>query len=209
MRCVRLPDSPLRPPAAPRPASTRAPPTCGDLDKALDDDGPEDEPPNGGGVPSEYGEYDDDGALSDAPSEDEIGLFRPGPGKPIPLIEARLPDGALRLQGRGLGPAGRGARRSRPGQPARSSSRPALPESEDFTSIVASLRDKIVNGVDSVLHEHIRSGRESALLCLVIDTSGSMSTASRLAAIKGALLQVLREAYVRRDRVAITTFRDY
>ena len=76
-------------------------------------------------------------------------------------------------------------------------------------SIVASLRDKIVNGVDSVLHEHIRSGRESALLCLVIDTSGSMSTASRLAAIKGALLQVLREAYVRRDRVAIITFRDY
>src|SRR5439155_22047841 len=47
-----------------------------------------------------------------------------------------------------------------------------------------------------------------ALLCLVVDASGSMGARHRLAHVKGALLGLLRDAYARRDRVAILAFRD-
>jgi magnesium chelatase subunit D len=58
------------------------------------------------------------------------------------------------------------------------------------------------------LREHVRAGREGVLLCLVVDASGSMGARRRLARVKGALLAVLRDAYTRRDRVAIIAFRD-
>jgi magnesium chelatase subunit D len=58
------------------------------------------------------------------------------------------------------------------------------------------------------LHEHVRAGRESVLLCLVVDASGSMGARQRLARVKGALLALLRDAYARRDRVAAIAFRD-
>jgi len=46
------------------------------------------------------------------------------------------------------------------------------------------------------------------LLCLVVDASGSMGARQRLARVKGALLGLLRDAYARRDRVAVIAFRD-
>jgi magnesium chelatase subunit D len=58
------------------------------------------------------------------------------------------------------------------------------------------------------LREHVRAGREGVFLCLVVDASGSMGARRRLARVKGALLAVLREAYARRDRVAVIVFRD-
>jgi magnesium chelatase subunit D len=58
------------------------------------------------------------------------------------------------------------------------------------------------------LHEHVRAGREAVLLCLVVDASGSMGARQRLARVKGALLALLRDAYARRDRVAVIAFRD-
>jgi magnesium chelatase subunit D len=61
---------------------------------------------------------------------------------------------------------------------------------------------------DATPREHIRSGREGVLLCLVVDASGSMGARHRLARVKGALLSLLRDAYARRDRVAIVAFRD-
>ncbi|MDO8189331.1 VWA domain-containing protein, partial [Conexibacter sp. CPCC 205706] len=61
---------------------------------------------------------------------------------------------------------------------------------------------------DFPLHEHVRAGREAVLLCLVVDASGSMGARQRLARVKGALLALLRDAYARRDRVAVIAFRD-
>jgi magnesium chelatase subunit D len=55
---------------------------------------------------------------------------------------------------------------------------------------------------------NVRAGREGTLLCLVIDASGSMAARRRMARVKGALLDLLRDAYARRDRVAIVAFRD-
>jgi magnesium chelatase subunit D len=54
----------------------------------------------------------------------------------------------------------------------------------------------------------IRAGREGAFLCLVVDASGSMGARRRLARVKGALLELLRDAYARRDRVGLIAFRD-
>ncbi|MEA2137796.1 MAG: magnesium chelatase subunit [Solirubrobacteraceae bacterium] len=58
------------------------------------------------------------------------------------------------------------------------------------------------------LREHVRAGRESTLVCLVVDASGSMGARRRLARVKGALVALLRDAYARRDRVAVIAFRD-
>ena len=54
----------------------------------------------------------------------------------------------------------------------------------------------------------MRRGREGALVCLVLDASGSMGARRRMARVKGAVLALLRDAYARRDRVAVIAFRD-
>jgi magnesium chelatase subunit D len=73
--------------------------------------------------------------------------------------------------------------------------------------MVASLRARLL-GDDRGLREHVRAGREGAFLCLVVDASGSMGAQRRLARAKGALAELLRDAYARRDRVAVVAFRD-
>jgi len=60
----------------------------------------------------------------------------------------------------------------------------------------------------AALREHVRSGREATFVCLVVDASGSMGARRRLARVKGALIALLRDAYARRDRVAVIAFRD-
>ena len=54
----------------------------------------------------------------------------------------------------------------------------------------------------------MRHGREGCLLCLVLDASGSMGARRRMARVKAAVLELLRDAYERRDRVAVIAFRD-
>ena len=101
----------------------------------------------------------------------------------------------------GSGPGGRRARSAGEGAGA-IDCRPAADDSDDV-SIVATLRARLVQGDAAGLREHVRGGRESVLLCLVVDASGSMGARRRLARVKGALLASLREAYERRDRVAV------
>ena len=57
------------------------------------------------------------------------------------------------------------------------------------------------------LREPVREARAGNLLVLAVDASGSMGAADRMAAVKGALLGLLVDAYQRRDRVALVTFR--
>lgn len=52
-----------------------------------------------------------------------------------------------------------------------------------------------------------REGRESNLIVFLVDTSGSMAARDRLEAVTGAVQSLLRDAYQRRDRVAVVTFR--
>ena len=53
----------------------------------------------------------------------------------------------------------------------------------------------------------IREGREGNLVIFVVDASGSMAARDRMAAVTGATLSLLRDAYQRRDKVAVITFR--
>ena len=53
----------------------------------------------------------------------------------------------------------------------------------------------------------IREGREGNLVVFVVDASGSMAARDRMSAVSGAALSLLRDAYQRRDKVAVITFR--
>ncbi len=56
------------------------------------------------------------------------------------------------------------------------------------------------------LREPVKDALTGNLLVLAVDASGSMGTDDRMAAVKGALLGLLVDAYQRRDRVALVTF---
>ncbi|MDP2712493.1 MAG: VWA domain-containing protein, partial [Solirubrobacteraceae bacterium] len=73
---------------------------------------------------------------------------------------------------------------------------------------VATLRERLATGDVRARRANVRAGRGATLLCIVVDASGSMAARRRMARVKGALLGLLRDAYARRDRVAIVAFRD-
>ena len=202
-----------------------------DLDRALDDEPPpDDEPPTGGDAPPPG-----NGARARAnPQPPSTGSDPPQPSpqpstgsdppQPSPQpstgsdpsrvarerrdgpAAAALPLEALALVGAGSGPTGRRARTKSPAGGA-IDSRPAGPAPDDL-AIVATLRSRLLGADAGHLREHVRAGRESALLCLVVDASGSMGARRRLARVKGALIALLRDAYARRDEVAAIAFRD-
>jgi magnesium chelatase subunit D len=60
---------------------------------------------------------------------------------------------------------------------------------------------------DQDLREAVRQERAANLVVLAVDASGSMGAHGRMAAAKGAVLALLTDAYQRRDRVALVTFR--
>ncbi len=117
-----------------------------------------------------------------------------------------MPPQALRLAGRGRGPIGRRARGAGAGTGA-IDTRAASPASDDLAA-VATLQARLLGADPHHLREHVRAGSEAAFLCMVIDASGSMGARRRAARVKGALIEVLRDAYARRDRVALIAFRD-
>ncbi|MDX6355024.1 MAG: magnesium chelatase subunit, partial [Streptomyces sp.] len=57
------------------------------------------------------------------------------------------------------------------------------------------------------LRQAIREGREGNLVLFVVDASGSMAARERMGAVKGAVLSLLLDAYQRRDKVGLITFR--
>ncbi|MFC0528424.1 VWA domain-containing protein [Phytohabitans kaempferiae] len=171
------------------------------LERTLSDEEPEPEPdpgpPDGGpagGAPPD-GEADGDGGSS--------GSQPPAaPGQPyrprvltLPKTGERAHTGRRSLayarRGRVVGarlPQGSGA--------------PHLPA----TLLAAAARgSRTVAPAD--LREAVHIGREANLVLFVVDASGSMAARQRMATVKAAVLSLLRDAYQRRDRVGMITFR--
>ncbi|GAA2527651.1 VWA domain-containing protein [Pilimelia columellifera] len=77
--------------------------------------------------------------------------------------------------------------------------------------LTASLRATALRGARTAertdLREAIHVGRESNLVLFVVDASGSMAARQRMSTVKTAVLSLLRDAYQRRDRIGMITFR--
>jgi magnesium chelatase subunit D len=57
------------------------------------------------------------------------------------------------------------------------------------------------------LRQAVLEGREGNLVLFVVDASGSMGSRARMGAVKGTVLSLLPDAYQRRDKVGLVTFR--
>ncbi|MEV4161069.1 VWA domain-containing protein [Nonomuraea dietziae] len=63
----------------------------------------------------------------------------------------------------------------------------------------------LVRGED--LREAVKEGREGNLVLFVVDASGSMAARRRMTTVKTAVMSLLLDAYQRRDKVGLVTFR--
>jgi magnesium chelatase subunit D len=202
------------------------------LDQALEDsrredegpDGPDDDGagpeggPDGGGAPpppAPDAPAGDGGAQEPPPSDSASG----GPAPDRAAVAPGDPFRTRRLEVPGIG-AGAAGRRSR----ARSergrvvgSRRPHgtvtklhLPD-----TVLAAAPHQVARGRRGpglrIAREDLRQatleGREGNLVLFVVDASGSMGSRARMSAVKGAVLSLLLDAYQRRDKVGLITFR--
>jgi magnesium chelatase subunit D len=58
------------------------------------------------------------------------------------------------------------------------------------------------------LHQKVRERKVGNLIVFIVDASASMDAEQRMTATKGAILSLLQDAYVRRDRVAVVVFKN-
>lgn len=197
----------------------------GELEQAMDEARGDDEPdpPAGGGNGSRNG-APEHAAADPAPARggEPRGLRAAADAAPHPHAPAPERNDApgaaghapaLTLAGVGHGAAGRRSRATgAEGQPV--DSRPPSGAVTDL-AVAASLRAAagrraLGDGpplARTDLREHVRAGREGNLVVFCVDASGSMGARRRMAAVKGAILGLLLDAYRRRDRVALVTFR--
>lgn len=175
-----------------------------------DDGGPDDGGPDGGDSSTE-----DKGGpegSGDAPEGRERRGSRDRPAPvPAPAFRTRL----LSVPGVGEGAPGRRSRaRSRHGYVVRASA-------EDGHGVhlmgvlTAAAAHQIARGRrgpglvirSEDIRRAVREGREGNLVLFVVDASGSMAATQRMSAVSGAVVSLLRDAYQRRDKVGLITFR--
>lgn len=201
-----------------------------------DDDGPGGGG-GGGGVPPQSGGPDapdrsarpGDDTPADAPADAPAGGDGSGPGseqRPAPAGGAeQAPVGAsepfrakmLSVPGLGEGAAGRRSRARTEHGRTTGARRPegALTKLHLAATVQAAAphqrargrsgRGLVVRRDD--LRQATREGREGNLVLFVVDASGSMAARQRMGAVKGAVLSLLLDAYQRRDKVGLVTFR--
>jgi magnesium chelatase subunit D len=181
-----------------------------ELESLLPED-PDPDPPGGGAPPP-----DGTGGRSSTPEEPSEA--RPGSGERTFSATEGFEPARLEVPEKGSGgPLGR---RSRVvgdhGHPV--GDREAGETSEDI-ALAATVRSAAphqrARGRDEAglvlrredLRTNLREGREGNLVLFVVDASGSMAARSRMAAVKGAVLSLLTDAYQRRDKVGLVSFR--
>jgi magnesium chelatase subunit D len=207
-----------------------SPPDDGPEGSGPDGGGPDDGGPDGGGPDggpgggpradaSPAGPPPRDGRIPEpwtpppaSPPQPE-GAGAPPNGRPAPArgtVAGGTAFSVRHLQARGLG-TGSGGRRSRSkgpgGRPAGSAATTVAPDLTATVRAAALARPGQPFGVrPGDLRRWLRRGRESNLVILLLDTSGSMAARRRTATVSAVALSLLRDSYRRRDRVALLTF---
>ncbi|MFE7615539.1 putative cobaltochelatase [Streptomyces sp. NPDC057496] len=200
-------------------------------DEDPDPDGPGgggggDRPPHDGGPdtpPQSEGEAADTPAPSvpeqDRGQEQEQGRGRPSGGGEQRPVGATEPfrTRMLSVPGLGEGAAGRRSRaRTEHGRTTGSRQpRGALTKLHLAATVQAAAPHQRARGRSGPglvvrrddLRQATREGREGNLVLFVVDASGSMAARQRMGAVKGAVLSLLLDAYQRRDKVGLVTFR--
>jgi magnesium chelatase subunit D len=139
-----------------------------------------------------------------------------GPGQvAVAAVPYRVP--LLEVPGLGEGVAGRRSRSRAPDGRATGSRRPRAKVRDlhvTATMLAAAPyqkgRGRVGPGLllrQDDLREAVREGREGNLVLFVVDASGSMAARRRMTAVKTAVLSLLLDAYQRRDKVGLVTFR--
>ena len=166
------------------------------------DHDPQPDPPGGG---EHSGEAPDQAAPQ--------GGSHSGGSRPNAPAAAAFRTKALVVPGVGEGAPGRRSRaRNRTGTTVSATDDPDAGHGVHlFGTLLAAARHQQRSGRVSVgpndVRRAIREGREGNLVIFVVDASGSMAARDRMAAVGGATLSLLRDAYQRRDKVAVITFR--
>ncbi len=193
-----------------------------------DPEGPGGGPGGGGGVPPQPGPQDapDAGApAADSPApEGGEGSAPPAP-VPAPAGAEQPPSAAgepyrtrpLTVPGLGEGAAGRRSRARTAHGRTTGSERPRgrLAKLHLAATVRAAAPHQRARGRSGTglvvrrddLRQAVREGREGNLVLFVVDASGSMAARRRMGAVKGAVLSLLLDAYQRRDKVGLITFR--
>ncbi len=182
---------------------------------------PDGGPDGGGPPPAAAGGAGDGGAAAQEPSPDDAAAPGSAPGS-APERAAAAPADPFRTRrlevpGIGAGAAGRRSRaRSERGRVV-GSTRPAGPVTRLHLvdTVVAAAPHQRARGRSGpalrLAREDLRQatleGREGNLVLFVVDASGSMGSRARMGAVKGAVLSLLLDAYQRRDKVGLVTFR--
>ncbi|GAA2989922.1 putative cobaltochelatase [Streptomyces fulvorobeus] len=185
------------------------------------DDDPEPDGPDGGGgggVPPQGDGPDAPGQSSDGGGDTPAGGRPAGGGEQRPVRAAEpFRTKMLSVPGLGEGAAGRRSRARTEHGRTTGSRRPqgALTKLHLAATVQAAAphqrargrsgRGLVVRRDD--LRQATREGREGNLVLFVVDASGSMAARQRMSAVKGAVMSLLLDAYQRRDKVGLITFR--
>lgn len=206
-----------------RDAAEQAGPPDPDTEPDPDPDGPGGAPaPDETPTPPDGQAPDAPAADAPAPDEtapDETAPARGGPG-PAPQRQAGAPSAQFRtrlLQIPGVGEGAPG-RRSRSRSPQGRTVRSTAERGHGLHlvgTLFAAAEHQVVRGrttgrmklAPSDIRGAHREGREGNLVLFVVDASGSMAARDRLSAVTGAIVSLLRDAYQRRDKVAVITVR--
>jgi magnesium chelatase subunit D len=179
-------------------------------------DGPGSDDPNGGGAPEpEAGESGETPQSETNGATPTSGSGERPPAAPQTPFRAKLL--ALPTVGEG-GPAGRRGRTTGASNGRTTGSRrptERLRRLHTTATLLAAAPHQHERGrsgpglvlARSDLREAVREGRESNLVLFCVDASGSMAARERMQVVKTAVLSLLLDAYQRRDKVGLVTFR--
>jgi magnesium chelatase subunit D len=179
-----------------------------------EDPDPDDSPPNGG-PPS----GDATGPREEAQSGEKPAVSQPAGNSSTSVAAPAATFRTRRLEVPGVG-AGAAGRRSRAetdtGRTVGSRTPPGPVRHLHLTATVMAAaphqreRGRVGAGLllrAADLRESRREGRESNLVLFLVDASGSMAARARMAGVKAAVLSLLMDAYQRRDKVGLISFR--